>query len=639
MNVALQDRLSRAGFDPVRLGFAWRTALAACLALLAAWLMGLEHPQWSAMTVWGVSQPVRGMLVEKSFFRAAGTLVGTAVGLALMIGSGNDTAILVAGLALWVGVCAGAGNLVRGLASYGTILAGYSAAMVALLGTGSPEGILHLAADRLMTVLTGVVVALAVGLAATGRPAENPAVRQMRRLMAEMLRSMAAMVAGQGAPQPRLAAMLRELAASEAALESSAAGSLRSHRSARALRAVLSAQVAALLWMRRPQAVPAEPRLAEALQRAADLLEGAGGLPEIVAALHEARGLAAGSRGLQAVLSHLATALRARLPASGDGGEERAVPLVMPHRDWVGARQALLRAAGVMLVVGGVWLATGWTVGPYVLLGTAVMISLFSTFENPALMMAHVAIGQFFGAVAAIACQWLVWPHVGGEAGKVLAMLPFIVLGALPLAHRRTKLGGMDFNMVLLLLLQPVAPHVPGFSGSVAMALAVVSGPVLALIAYGLVFRTDARRRMEAMAAIMVRELQAMARRRDAPLRLRKWRGRLQHRLPALVRWTEVSGGQPLHAADACLAVQDLAMTILQIRRLLRSDALRPGTRRSLDVALGRLQELGKRPERALAALELAGVRLAREGRPEARRLLDAAGGLAAHAGFFRLPA
>src|SRR5690554_7259116 len=77
---AITPWLARRGFDVARMGFGLRTALASCLALVVAWLMGLEHPQWAAMTVWAVSQPVRGMLLEKSLFRALGTLLGTLCG-------------------------------------------------------------------------------------------------------------------------------------------------------------------------------------------------------------------------------------------------------------------------------------------------------------------------------------------------------------------------------------------------------------------------------------------------------------------------------------------------------------------------------------------------------------------------------
>ena len=72
--------IARFGLDPQRLRFSLRTALAACAALLVSWAIGLEHPQWSAMTVFAASQPARNMLLEKSFFRGVGTVVGTTAG-------------------------------------------------------------------------------------------------------------------------------------------------------------------------------------------------------------------------------------------------------------------------------------------------------------------------------------------------------------------------------------------------------------------------------------------------------------------------------------------------------------------------------------------------------------------------------
>ena len=64
MTVAVYERfLARAaqwGFDSARLRQHLRTAFAACIAVLAAWALGLEHPQWAGMTVWAASQPLRG---------------------------------------------------------------------------------------------------------------------------------------------------------------------------------------------------------------------------------------------------------------------------------------------------------------------------------------------------------------------------------------------------------------------------------------------------------------------------------------------------------------------------------------------------------------------------------------------------
>ena len=67
----------------------------------------------------------------------------------------------------------GAGNVLRGFISYGTILAGYSASMVALLSTAHPDRVLLLGVDRFLTVFTGVAVAMLVGLLFTPKAAEE----------------------------------------------------------------------------------------------------------------------------------------------------------------------------------------------------------------------------------------------------------------------------------------------------------------------------------------------------------------------------------------------------------------------------------------------------------------------------------
>ena len=80
----VRQPLAKLGFDYIRFRFGLRTALAACLSLIIAWALGLEHPQWAAMTVWAVSQPTRGLLLEKGAYRALGTLIGTLFGMILV---------------------------------------------------------------------------------------------------------------------------------------------------------------------------------------------------------------------------------------------------------------------------------------------------------------------------------------------------------------------------------------------------------------------------------------------------------------------------------------------------------------------------------------------------------------------------
>ncbi len=629
--------VSRLGFDGSRLGFTLPTALAACLALLAAWLLGLEHPQWSAMTVWAASQPVRGQLLEKSFFRFAGTVSGTIVGILLVVASDNQPVVLVLGLAAWVGLCAGIGNLQRSFVSYGTMLAGYSAAMVALLDTAHPDQVYALGADRLLTVLVGVVTALVVGWLYTRKDAGEEVLGSVRHLSARILRDMASHLRGeQGGGREELKVILSEMAAIEESLDPHGAGSLRSRQMVRGIRRLLLAQVSALLWLRTAPAAPEEEGLGSALIQAADALDASAPAEAVTAPLERAVSLSAAHPALQGVLMRMEAALREHLGTSaGAARRQRQPEPVILHRDWIGARHALIRAVSAILFVGMLWLLTGWASGPYMLLGTAIMLSLFLTFDNPALTMRFIFMGQVLGAAGALICRWLVWPLATGEAGLVLLTMPFILLGAFVLSHRRTMAGGMDFNMVMLLLLQPVYPLAGSFGHSLTMVAAVLTGPTVAFIAYRLIYPVDIRRRMDMLVTMMVHELQDMAAASGKPEKQHLWRVRLYHRLLRLVRWTEKTGEEKISAADGSLAVLELGSAIRCMQALLREPDVAPATARSLDAALKRMRRLGERPESARRALDLAALRLSRQARAEADQLRSAAAGLSANLGFF----
>ena len=188
---------ARVGMDVARLSFGFRTALVAWLALCLAWLVGLEHPQWSAMTVWAVSQPLRGHLIEKSAARLVGTVVGALFGLGLVIVSRGEPLILVLGISLWIGLCALLGNLVRGYASYAAMLSGYSAAMVALLDTAHPEHVLALGLDRIVTVALGVVAALITGLLFAAPGDDSTVIEKVQLLTGRVLADIDARLKGQ----------------------------------------------------------------------------------------------------------------------------------------------------------------------------------------------------------------------------------------------------------------------------------------------------------------------------------------------------------------------------------------------------------------------------------------------------------
>jgi uncharacterized membrane protein YccC len=635
-DLAFLDVMSLAGFDLPRLRFATRVGLAACLALLAAWAIGLEHPQWSAMTVWAASQPMRGQLLEKSLFRVLGTLLGVAAGVAIAALAVDRPALLVAGLALWVAMCAGLGNTQRSFVAYGTMLAGYSAAMVALLDTAHPDRIYAVGFDRLLTILVGVAIAVIVGLLFTPPDSASAMMVRVRAISARVLRDLAARLRGVGDDLAReQAAILSEMAAIEAALDPHGAGSLRSRRSVRAIRILMLEHVSALLWLRgRAQVVPNRPA-GEALTAAADALERSVD-GDVVAAMTAAVAASDAQPALHAVVGGIEAALRLQLAAGDAAARPQLAPALSLHRDWIGARQAALRALVAMLATGAIWLLTGWSGGAFMLLGTAIMVSLFSTFDNPAATMRTVFLGQLSGVAGALACHWLVWPLATSALMTVLLIMPFVAVGVLVFAHRRTMMGAFDYNMVLLLLLQPVYPLAGSFPHSMAMGAAVLTGPTLGFLAYRLIYPLSAERRMDMLIASMVGEVQAMAAAKPgAGAGDDVWRVRLHHRLLALVRAADKTTARNVSAIDGSLAVLDVGRAVRRLQELLHDPSLRPTTQTAIRAVLRRLRALATAPERAQHALALIATRLAQADIPDPA-VTAAVASVAANLDFFR---
>lgn len=584
--------------DPAGLAYGLRTAAGAVAAIWIAWGLGLEHPQWAGMTVWAASQPVRSHLVEKSLFRGGGTVIGAVFGVLLVsvTARAGAPALLVGGIALWLGLCAMTGNLLRGFASYGALLAGYTAVMVAVLDSGHAENGLGLGLDRSATVLIGLLVALGIGLVLTPRGVEAGLPGRLRAASALILREIAATLRVPGsADRAALNRTLAELATVDDAVDGEGAGSLAARREAHNRRRTLMAQVGAILWLQAPTA-GTDPVRAASVATIADAFEANAPIPDRRAAL--ARVARGAEPGLRRVLAELGDAL----PRGAAAPSLDAPPLAL-HRDWIAAREAGVRAAATMLAIGGLWLATGWPGAPMVMLGAAIMTSVFSLVDNPFPILPKVAVGQAMGVVAALACRWLVWPHLGSEAQLILAMMPFVLLGAVLTGTPRLQMQAFDYNMVVLLLLQPALPLTGSFSHALGVGLAVVGAPLVALAAFRLIHPPSAERRRMALVAAMVREVESMAARPGAGRQARIWRARLHHRLLRLLRRSPQA---PDAAIATGLAILAAGRAILEIEAALGDAGLSDSTRRRLHLARARLVTLGQAPERAAAALEAA---------------------------------
>ena len=130
-------------------------------AWLAMWLQ-LEQPSTTMITVAIVMHPHSGMVLAKSFYRAIGTVAGSLVGLALLSAFPQQRELFLPALSLWVALCAGGALRYRNFMAYGFVLAGYTAAIVALPAIADPYGVFDSAVMRVSEVLLGIGVSALV---------------------------------------------------------------------------------------------------------------------------------------------------------------------------------------------------------------------------------------------------------------------------------------------------------------------------------------------------------------------------------------------------------------------------------------------------------------------------------------------
>ncbi|TPW34852.1 FUSC family protein [Oecophyllibacter saccharovorans] len=137
--------------------FAFRTTMAACLALGVALWMELDSPAWAAMTVWSVAQLTRGESLSKARWRIVGTLIGSTAGIGLHALVPQAPWLFFPLLAIWVGVCSGLATFVSNFRAYALVLAGYTCAIVATDAAPDGNHVFMIAVSRGSYIILGVI--------------------------------------------------------------------------------------------------------------------------------------------------------------------------------------------------------------------------------------------------------------------------------------------------------------------------------------------------------------------------------------------------------------------------------------------------------------------------------------------------
>ncbi|MEP6565883.1 MAG: FUSC family protein [Mesorhizobium sp.] len=490
--------------------FALRTVSAGLIALLAAYALKLDHPQWAMMTVFIVAQPVAGMVLAKGFYRLLGTLAGglAAIGITTVFGTGPW--LLVTALAVWIGLCTLVSSLLRNPEAYGAALAGYTAMIIGLPAFGQPHLVVDLAVARCAEIVLGIVCAGLTSRLILPKLAANAIIARLKRSILDL-----AVYAGgafSGSDTAMLAGLHRKLITDAQTLSEmrtyarleAPSFATRAHpvrrtigqllsalSAARALHAHAAPKNAALIpvrtelqalvgelaakpgalddtapWVERLDAIAAKARQTPDMTTVQDG-DRLGTVTRLTIAADFAEALKQVLRGLDAL----------RAPASRPA-RDRKQPALVVHRDYHAAWRNAVRAALATLLVAAFWLTTKWSEAAATVILVAVVSSLFAARPDPV----QSAWAFFKGTLLALPFAFLVGqvalPALPGFGWFALFVVPIMVPAALAMANPRYVGVATAFAINFLAFLSPHQAMTydpwPFFAGSASILVGIL---------------------------------------------------------------------------------------------------------------------------------------------------------------------
>jgi len=406
-----------------------RLGLTVVVALYLAMELELARPEWAAWTVLSVSLSTRASSLEKSAWRAVGTLIGAVASLAITAAFAQDTLAFDVLLALWLGLATVLASTARRQDSYGFALIGFTVPIVTLSEVSQPLSVFQTAVDRCSSLLLGIgcayasaaLAAAGVGTARTGLAGQVDAAA---RACAEWWR------AGQerdewGAP-PAPAVLALDAAVTDALIEhpSLRAGGQPVRDAAPALLSVLAS---GLLEERLPQA---EKGTADAL-------------------------LAWDRLGVGWRLRRcLATGRMLRRGRRVSARRTRSQPLAI-DRDWRLAGNNAVRTMTAVSLVNAFWYMSEWSSGGAAVTFAGLVSVLLATRDNPARdalnFLKGAALANLIGTVA----HYAVLTSTGDFLLLAAVVLPISMLAAAGRADKRAVSAG-GFGITVFSALDPL---------------------------------------------------------------------------------------------------------------------------------------------------------------------------------------
>ena len=458
--------------------FSLHTTTAALLALVIAQMLDLHHPWWAAMTVWLVAQPTRGLLIERIGARLIGTVVGAMAGGLLLTVFFDQQHWLMLVLAAWIAACAGYGNLFRHFRNYGFVLAGYTAAIVALFGIQDPVLDVDLALGRIYCTVIGVLASACFSWTFTGKSASLESVynRLDALIVASVHYSLKRLQAGTAHDAKSFSALLQELAALDLCLDEIAAGSrtmrLRVFRTRDTRGALVDLLVSSHFDVGEKLRFPSDLLVATHPESAAAMV-----LAVINEVHKNTENLAAGTLFVEKLQRVFAALNACETPG-------REALQSTQQRDWHATCLAGSRPLIAMSIATAMWWGLGWSDGPMMVMTAVLFASLFSSHSHASAALKDVLVGSTAGAVLGVTCRFWLLPEVGTVWELALVIAPFLMIGALLMARPGTAKLAIDLNMTFLLIAQPGLQVDTSLEHTLLQMLAILGGVFTAVLTY-----------------------------------------------------------------------------------------------------------------------------------------------------------
>ncbi len=623
-----------------------RSILAACLALVVAYLLELHAPYAAASSVLLVINPVQGGVIGKGVWRVLGTLVGMLAAFVLMSACGQMPWLFLLGFGVWLGVCVVGMTLLRHFRAYGATLAGYTVGLAAYGAMQHPERTFDQVMGRGASVLIGVVCLALVSALFSSRSVHSRLAALLDRLAAATAGVLAThhqAIQGGAEPgaQPLDAARrslitevygvddLLALGKAESADLAHRAGTVR-----HTMVSLFSALVGGAPPMRERGAgalSALQPGWEQTWREVGQVLErepGPAGRALAILRLAELRARlvaaltatsvddAAGQAALMIAGDRLIEQLddyRQALEGIERFHQPRPTParLSVPfHRDTVAAFQNGVRALLTVLMGGAFWIATGWTEGNMMLAGLAAACALLSTAPNPALGAVEFIKGTVAAVAMAFLCTFIVLPHVSGLPLLLVILSLFWLPGVYATTMPRHALAGVAYLVAFTTLAAADNPMRYDFALFLNGAVAWILATCFTLLGFRIVLpRNGARDATRLHQRIRNAALGTL---RGEPADAQAWQWRQQHRIAQLGALLRTQPQAMDRAIAQALSSLHLGREVLRLRRWLREAQLDAEWPRVVARPLRHMRQLAGDPARAARHARRAATCLAR---------------------------